>query len=82
MFPEGNWGGCCDIHDKAYWIGGTYKDRLEADRKLRYCVASKGGIGHKALSYIIYVGARIGGCFFWPVPWRWGYGHRWPKDHR
>ena len=47
-FPDGTptqqdlWASCCVQHYKAYWQGGTYDDRVEADQELRRCVAAVG----------------------------------------
>ena len=47
-FPNGNikhqslWANCCIRHDLAYWKGGTYDERLEADHKLESCVSQVG----------------------------------------
>lgn len=76
MFPEGDWGGCCVEHDKVYWKGGSYEDRRKADIELMRCVA---GQGRPWVAMIMYIGVRIGGAAHWPVPWRWGYGWKWPR---
>nr|WP_237057534.1 FAD-binding oxidoreductase [Microbulbifer sediminum] len=79
LFPDGTyeadtlWLDCCRAHDLAYWQGGTYRQRLEADRELEACVADAGepGIGRLMLA-----GVRVGGSPFLPTSFRWGYG--WP----
>lgn len=76
MWPDGNYGGCCVEHDDAYWQGGTWRERREADRKLMACVVLK---GHPFLALLIYLGVRIGGIGLLPTPWRWGYGWKWPR---
>lgn len=73
-FPEGNWGGCCVEHDRDYWKGGTYEDRLAADRRLRECVEAK---GHPVIAYLMYIGVRLFGAPHWPTPYRWGYKYKW-----
>ena len=35
MFPDGDWGGCCYDHDLLYWRGGTWRDRIKADKSYR-----------------------------------------------
>jgi len=51
-FPDGTlkqqelWLDCCVEHDKAYWLGGDYADRLQADKDLEACV---GKVGEKRL---------------------------------
>lgn len=79
MFPDGTiaqkglWRNCCIEHDKAYWQGGTYSERVKADKRLRICVAEAGA---PFIAEIMLGGVRIGGSPFWPTPYRWGYG--WP----
>ena len=40
-FPDGTlnhktlWLKCCTAHDKAYWKGGTYQERIIADQALK-----------------------------------------------
>jgi hypothetical protein len=72
------WEGCCTTHDQAYWKGGTREDRAEADRGLMVCVTEN---GHPVLAFLMWAAVRIGGHPFWPVSWRWGYGHRWPRRY-
>ena len=31
---DGNWRQCCYTHDLAYWMGGSYWQRVKADAKL------------------------------------------------
>jgi hypothetical protein len=74
-WPDGNYHSCWATHDLAYWHGGSWRDRLAADRELAACVLRVRGMGMAA---VMYVGVRFGGAFFWPVPWRFGYGlERW-----
>jgi len=78
-FPDGTtsqktlWRDCCVMHDKAYWAGGTYAERLAADNELERCVAAA---GEPVIGGIMRVGVRVGGAPYWPTPFRWGYG--WP----
>jgi len=78
-FPDGNlkqknlWQGCCLAHDLAYWKGGTYQERLQADRQLEACVES---VGEPTIAKLMLAGVRVGGSPFWPTEFRWGYG--WP----
>lgn len=78
-FPDGTfqqselWLSCCTDHDYAYWQGGTYRDRMNADQALRSCVAS---VGEAEVALIMLVGVRVGGTPFLPTRFRWGYG--WP----
>ncbi|MDG9669054.1 FAD-binding oxidoreductase [Hahella sp. CR1] len=79
MFPDGSiseenlWFDCCYQHDLAYWRGGTYEERVQADKALQQCVA---GVGEESLSFVMEAGVRVGGSPYWPTGFRWGYG--WP----
>lgn len=81
-FPDGTldhkklWLKCCKAHDYAYWKGGTYKDRLEADRVLKSCVAS---VGEEEIALLMLAGVRVGGSPFFPTTFRWGYGWEYPR---
>lgn len=68
------WEGCCRKHDLAYWRGGFWHDRRQADIDLYYCV--KEG-GHPIWAALMYVAVRVGGSPVWPFNWRWGYGWSW-----
>ncbi len=78
-FPNGTlqqkdlWLKCCIAHDKKYWAGGTYDERLQADRELRTCVES---VGEPAIAALMLAGVRVGGAPWLNTPFRWGYG--WP----
>jgi len=79
IFPDGTlkqnklWLRCCVAHDRAYWIGGTENERLQADQTLKECVA---GIGEPEIADVMLAGVRIGGSPYLPTSFRWGYG--WP----
>jgi len=51
---------CCKEHDEGYALGGTYVDRLLRDWELRQCVSAKGGFKFTAVSWIMYIGVRVG----------------------
>jgi len=78
-FPDGTiehntlWLDCCVEHDKAYWAGGTCKDREIADKALKECVAT---VGEPQIAEIMLAGVRVGGSPYFPTRFRWGYG--WP----
>ena len=67
------WLPCCQAHDFAYWQGGTYQQRLDADKKMRECVAE---VGEPAIAALMLAGVRVGGSPYFPTSFRWGYG--WP----
>ncbi len=81
-FPDGTpehrdlWLKCCIAHDRKYWIGGTYAERLQADLELRQCVSA---VGEPAIADLMLAGVRVGGSPYWPTRFRWGYG--WPYTH-
>ncbi len=81
-FPEGTieqnqlWLSCCEQHDYVYWKGGTYQQRLDADKALRACVA---GVGEKEVALLMLAGVRVGGTPFLPTKFRWGYGWSYPR---
>jgi hypothetical protein len=76
-FPEGTfadkqlWLSCCIAHDYAYWKGGTYEQRLKADRALNQCVINA---GEPHIAELMLAGVRVGGTPFLPTSFRWGYG--------
>lgn len=76
LYPDQGFNDCCVKHDKEYWKGGDLEKRKESDKRFRKCILSK---GHKAQSKIIYVGVRLFGHPILPLPFRWGFGHRYPK---
>ena len=61
-FPDGTykeqtlWLQCCQAHDYAYWKGGSYQLRLEADMALQTCVLQ---LGKPSTSLVMLVGVRI-----------------------
>ncbi len=77
VFFDGNfkerklWLDCCLAHDMAYWQGGTYAQRKQADAALKECVEEK---GEKVIAEIMEAGVRVGGSPFFPTSYRWGYG--------
>ncbi len=78
LFPElAKGSACCEIHDLAYWHGGTASARKRADAALRACVLAD--TGKPLLASVMYRGVRIGGHPLIPSPFRWGYG--WGYGH-
>lgn len=83
-FPNGTlqqkslWLQCCVEHDKAYWKGGTYRDRINADQALRQCVAA---VGEPEVAQLMLAGVRVGGSPYFPTTFRWGYGWPYPKGY-
>ena len=78
-FPDGTfeqrqlWLSCCIEHDRAYWRGGTRKERINADKRLKACVEA---VGEPAIARLMMAGVRVGGTPYLPTKFRWGYG--WP----
>ncbi|MDY6882048.1 MAG: hypothetical protein V2J25_11065 [Desulfatiglans sp.] len=75
--PDHDWVECCIEHDLAYWMGGTREERKEADIRLKECVGEK---GHVISGHIMYWGVRIGGVWWLPTPFRWGFGWEYPQS--
>ncbi len=84
-FPDGNfthktlWRECCIAHDYAYWKGGSFQERVRADRELKECVA---GLGEDEIAVIMLVGVRVGGSPNFPTDFRWGYGWPYPRPYK
>jgi hypothetical protein len=78
MFPDSTWAECCVTHDIAYWCGGTYRQRRDADGELMKCVAA---IGRPTLGWWMDKGVFMGGVPWMPTPWRWSYGWDWPTGY-
>lgn len=72
------WEGDCVAHDRAYWEGGTAKQRRAADRDLLIKVAQR---GYAFIAVVMWLGVRIGGHPLLPTSWRWGYGWKWPRNY-
>lgn len=85
LFPDGTmkhnqlWLACCTAHDYAYWQGGTYQDRLIADKALRQCVSK---VGQPEIAKLMLAGVRIGGSPYFPTSFRWGYGWPYPRWYK
>ena len=83
-FPNGTveqhslWVNCCIRHDLAYWKGGSYEERLTADKALQSCVAQ---VGEPEVAKLMLAGVRIGGSPYYPTGFRWGYGWSYPRGY-
>ncbi len=83
-FPDGTiklntlWLSCCTAHDYEYWKGGTYKQRLLADKALKQCVSKN---GEPEIGLLMLAGVRIGGTPYLPTSFRWGYGWPYPRHY-
>jgi hypothetical protein len=75
-WPDNGWYECCVEHDLIYWIGGTKQERESADIKLKECVDEK---GYPYVAAAMYYGVRIGGVWWLPTPFRWGFGWQYPQ---
>ncbi len=76
LFPDGDYRNCCVAHDKAYYVGGSWRERRRADNKLYKCVADIKGFQHKIIAPMMWIGVRVGGVPFLPTPFRWGFGRK------
>jgi hypothetical protein len=74
-WPDYTWVECCVVHDLAYWMGGTRQERLTADLVLKTCVQEQ---GYPLTAGLMYYGVRIGGVWWLPTPFRWGFGWAYP----
>ncbi|WP_394494927.1 hypothetical protein [Shewanella sp. ENK2] len=85
VFPDGTladnqlWLACCTAHDFDYWQGGTAKERLESDQRLKQCVAN---LGQPHIASLMLAGVRVGGSPYFPTTYRWGYGWPYPRDYQ
>lgn len=66
------WRQCCEIHDQAYYYGGTKKDKQNADKALNACVSLV--VGDKYLGKAMQIAVEIAGGPNLPTSYRWGYG--------
>jgi hypothetical protein len=66
------WRQCCEIHDEAYYYGGSKKLKNRADETLASCVSDV--IGNQFLGKAMQAAVEIGGGPYLPTPYRWGYG--------
>lgn len=84
-FPNGTrdqkelWLSCCTEHDKAYWAGGTYSERKQADLALEACVTA---VGEPTIAQLMLAGVRVGGTPYFPSKFRWGYGWPYPRGYK
>ncbi|MCW8832531.1 MAG: hypothetical protein OQK09_08485 [Colwellia sp.] len=84
-FPDGTfeeetlWLACCTAHDFAYWQGGTYQERVKADKLLHQCVSD---VGEPIIAELMLAGVRVGGTPYLPTKFRWGYGWPYPRGYK
>jgi len=84
-FPNGTfkqkqlWLSCCEVHDYAYWKGGTYADRFKSDVELKQCVHDA---GESEIGIMMLAGVRVGGNPFINTSFRWGYGWPYPRFYQ
>lgn len=84
-FPNGTfqqnelWLLCCVAHDYTYWKGGTFQDRVAADKELEACVSA---VGEPAIALLMLAGVRVGGTPYLPTRFRWGYGWPYPRGYK
>ena len=78
LFQQELWLRCCNVHDYAYWKGGSEDEREASDLALRDCVAD---VGEEEIALLMLLGVRVGGSPLFPTPYRWGYGWPYPKNY-
>ena len=71
-FPDSTWGRCCTLHNKAYYYGGSKKDKIQADFRLYQCVKRN---GHPIIAVIMWLGVTLFGGPHWPHGFRWNRGY-------
>ena len=76
-WPDGEWVRCCVTHDVIYWVGGSSEERKKADREMNRCVSNT---GHPIMGKVMYYGVRMGGVYWLPTPYRWGFGWEFPQS--
>ena len=76
--PLPPWEADCEVHDLAYHPGGTMQQRMEADVQLVLAIAAH---GYPALARAVFFGISIGGVWWLPLPWRWGFGEKYPMPY-
>lgn len=85
LFPNGTsehkdlWLNCCVQHDYKYWMGGSKRERLNADLALRSCVAA---VGEPKTAEFMLRSVRVGGTPYLPTSFRWGYGWRYFRGYK
>ena len=67
--PDGNFKGCCDLHDLAYHLGGSLRDKWRADLGLSRCIGERKS---RALGWLYFAGVTLFGA----TPWHWSYTRR------
>lgn len=80
LIGKADWCECCELHDMAYWRGGTAQQREAADKALRDCVLKK--TNNKVLAETMYEGVRVGGSPYFYTWYRWGYGWSYGRDYQ
>ena len=56
LFPDGDYLHCCVAHDEKYFFGGTWRQRLEADKDFYRCVkTTKPDLYHDVLARIMWI---------------------------
>ncbi len=85
IFPDGTieqnklWLQCCVEHDKSYWRGGTYQEKIDADKALHECVAD---LGETMVADLMLAGVHVGGSAYLPTAFRWGYGWSYLRGYK
>jgi hypothetical protein len=70
------WRKCCEVHDRAYYYGGTRDEKKAADEALKQCVAQTldQDITGILLGSAMEIAVTIGGLPYFNTSYRWGYG--------
>ena len=70
------WRECCEVHDRAYYYGGSRDEKKDADEALKQCVALMldQDISGIMLGSAMEIAVEIGGAPYFTTSYRWGYG--------
>jgi len=74
MVPDGDLLDCCTVHDRWYFFGWTWKQRLKVDNEFYSCIQDKWHWYSPALAPIMWSWVRIWGAPIFPTSYRWGFG--------
>lgn len=72
------WLECCYKHDRVYWLGGTYQQRLNSDKELKSCVKKNFA---NFMGILMYMGVRVGGRPNYDTSYKWGYGWKYERGY-
>ena len=81
-YPEGTqekpelWKHCCLMHDMFFWAGGNKADRLDADLKLKNCIADTGSLYQARIMYLAVRAGSYSPIKYPKMKWNNGWDKR------